>query len=86
MTYQVTLENRKSGSERKVTVEAADKFEAMAKAENKGWAAVDSRLAPGAYAGIQPPSTPEGDRQLRAAASTGTTEEWLRWPDGLQNY
>ena len=40
MKYEVTVENTKNGKAKKVTVEAADKFEAMAKVETMRWAAV----------------------------------------------
>ena len=38
MKYEVTVENTKTGKAKKVTVEAADKFEAMAKVETMRWA------------------------------------------------
>jgi len=43
MKYEVTVENTKSGKAKKVTVEAADKFEAMAKVETMRWAAVGAQ-------------------------------------------
>jgi hypothetical protein len=43
MTYEVTLENTKTGKAKKVTIEAADKFEAMAKLETMRWAAVGAQ-------------------------------------------
>jgi hypothetical protein len=43
MKYEVTVENTKTGNAKKVTVEAADKFEAMAKVETMRWAAVGAQ-------------------------------------------
>lgn len=43
MKYEVVLENTKSGKAKKVTVEAADKFEAMAMVETMRWAAVGAQ-------------------------------------------
>jgi hypothetical protein len=43
MKYEVILENTKNGKAKKVMVEAADKFEAMAKVETMRWAVVGAQ-------------------------------------------
>jgi hypothetical protein len=78
MKYEVTIENTKSGKAKKVTVEAADKFEAMAKVETMRWGqssakTISFELPPGADVHNVPleylrMKDPELDKQALKAA------------------